>query len=1042
MEYLKQAAIHFCEDLFFEAKGNNYLAIVELNSSAYVNCDFTSDIMTLTDHIMQLDAYGGTNINEALEVAQYLLDQVCASNSGNLVTNIVLCSDGLPQSGDYTWDGPYTYDDHYEYYDYANAVYNTATNIKNKGYTIYSLGFFHNLYDLDLTFGRRLMTDIASNDSYYEVTNVDDLEFIFGEISEALVALPYTFRFTGHFVDDDDVEGTCYYSDAFFMEDSRIYNSHLATMSLCFELTTWSRAKGKWRTEGVVLSDQNTRWYNAYDLLVNNLGYSDFYINDAWSREPTKDSIGLVLASKASDHEEDQTIIAVGIRGGGYGQEWASNFTVGKTGEHDGFSQAKTHVLEELQAYITEHNITGNVTLWIVGYSRSGCVANMVGGELVQNTNLLPNVTLQQSDLFVYTFEAPQGAQQPTTARGDYSNIHNIINLNDIVPFVAPASWGFARYNKDHFLPTLATSVNFFAQRNRMLEILREMEGFEKYSIPESYLRCKIHINWSKILPGGEPFIETKYYTAYTNSVLMEGTDFLFDDIIGNRSSYYYDWQVAFRQIMALIKGASFEEMIGEGMSAEEIVEKLLQELTMERLLEIVSPMYAWNFDNQEERIRKVKANLRDFIRDVLDDSDLAGSALFILNLTDSLETLLWNALEGIVKDLANKNTHSLESLVNTLGSITSIFQAHAPEVTLAWLMSQDSYYTPGQKDFSCTHYRIIRINCPVDVEVYNAETGYLEAAIYDDVPQHAENCVLGCYYTEDGEKLLILPSEGSYILHITATDDGTVSYSINEYDLSSGAYTRVIHYNDISISTGETLIGQVPSMSQEELLAQIPNGSSTVYSLQDSDYRELTPDVTLAGEQAAEAIHQVEVFTESDFGFVSGGGSYILGSYAMVTAQVAREEAFDGWYCNDVLVSEDPNYRFAVTEDVRLEARFQPLETYVLSFTVVGDGTVTNQKMLVTPGSQVQLEAIPGEDGKFLRWSAEDGRFDNKKSATTWFTMPDCNVQITAEFSDSGNSLWDVIPPAIFYSLLGVFAFMGIGIAILIIRNQKRRGY
>ena len=573
-----------------------------------------------------------------------------------------------------------------------------------------------------------------------------------------------------------------------------------------------------------------------------------------------------------------------------------------------------------------------------------------------------------------------------------------------------------------------------------MLEILREMEGFEKYSIPESYLRCKILINWSKILPGGQPFMETKYYTVYTNSVLSEGTSFLFDDIIGNRSTYYYDWQVAFRQVAALIKGASFEDMIGEGMSAEEIVEKLLQELTLERLLEIVSPVYAWNFDSQDERVRKVKANLRDFIRDVLDDSDLAGSALFILNLSDSLETLLWNLLEGVVKDLANKNTDSLESLCNTLGSIGSIFQAHAPEVTLAWLMSQDSYYTPGQTDFSCTHYRIIRINCPVDVEVYNTESGQMEAAIYDDVPQQSADCILGSYYTEDGEKLLILPSEGSYILYITATDDSTVSYSINEYDLTSGAYTRIIHYGDIPVSTGETLIGQVPAMPQEELIAEIPNGSSTVYSLLDSNHQELTPDVTLAGEQAAEATHQVEIFTESDFGLISGGGSYILGSYAMVTAQTASAETFDGWYCDGVLVSQDPNYRFSVTEDIRLEARFHPLETYVLTFTIVGDGTVTNQNMMVTPGSKVQLEAIAGEDGKFIRWSAEDGRFDNKKSATTWFTMPECNVQITAEFSDSGNSLWDVIPQPIFYSLLGVFVFLGMGILILIIRNRKYR--
>ena len=33
--------------------------------------------------------------------------------------------------------------------------------------------------------------------------------------------------------------------------------------------------------------------------------------------------------------------MAVAVRGGGYESEWAGNFTLGKSGQHYGFAQAK-----------------------------------------------------------------------------------------------------------------------------------------------------------------------------------------------------------------------------------------------------------------------------------------------------------------------------------------------------------------------------------------------------------------------------------------------------------------------------------------------------------------------------------------------------------------------------------------------------------------------------------------------------------------------------------------------------------------------------
>ena len=1000
----KEAAIKFCNSVL-NASGENYVAIVRLNTSSSVGCTFTNDINTLTNYINSIPASGGTNTNQALQKAEELLDGISADENSQVIKNIVLCSDGLPESGSSSTSGKYTSSDHSYSYRFANVAYDTAGYIKEKDYTIYSLGFFHSLYGEELDFGRLFMSDIASNGCYYEVTNVDDLEFVFGEIATEITVSPYPFSFAGFLV-EDDVSDTCYYSDGYFLNDASVYNSHLATMSLCFELTTWSRYSGSWAKDeygnDVSPDAEDTRWENAYDLLTA-LGYENFALNDFWDNEPTKDSIGVVAASKVNMYD-DSTMIAVGVRGGGYGQEWASNFTVGKTGEHDGFSEAKQNVLEFLENYIADNHITGDIKIWLVGYSRAGCVANMVGGELVNGYSLGENVAVAQDDLFVYTFEAPQGALTSETSVGNYSNIHNIINLNDIVPLVAPSSWGFARYNTDRWLPSAATSSNFDSQRCNMLSYYGEFDGDTSYHVQEYGTQFEFVIDWLKILPGGDPFISVNSYDVPTSVVLTESASFLFDGAIGDRETYYYDFQAGIREIMALLNGGTLTDLLGEGMSAEEFIEKFFGELTVERIAEIVSPMVALNFDTFEVRKDKVKDNLSNFVKDVLGDSDLWGTVAFVTDLGDTLIDTLWRIFESVLEDLFDKNTNSLQSLANLIIMVAEggLAQAHYPELTLSWIMSQDSYYEENQTDFSCSNYRIIHINCPVDVEVYRTDSNTLAAAIIEDIPQDISGSAVYAYLNADGEKIFILPSDAEYSLTITATDDGTMSYTVDEYDLTSSSNTRIICYFDKEIAKGDTLTAVVPALEEAERQSALPEGSSATYTLKAEDGQSIEPDSIVTGTTASNAVYTVNVSSNSTSGTVSGGGQYTLGSYAKVTASAMNSCSFLGWYQDDVLVSRDLTYRFAVTEDTTLTARFGKAETYVLTVAKTGDGTVSNESVEVTEGTQVYLEAIPDKEGGFIGWSAPAGEFEDINSESTWFTMPACDVAVVAAFTSS----------------------------------------
>jgi hypothetical protein len=191
--YTKQAAIKFCQQVL-EAEGENYVAVVSFNTSATTVCNFSNDLNALTNSINALYYTGSTSQHAGLVLADSLLDNVSASGA---IKNIVLMSDGLPETGADSFNGPYTSSDYYGYY-YANAAYEKAKELKTR-YSIYSLGFFHSLSGSYLSFGRRFMEDLQ-NAGYYEVINPDDLDFEFGKIADDILKKSGVFKYAGQIV--------------------------------------------------------------------------------------------------------------------------------------------------------------------------------------------------------------------------------------------------------------------------------------------------------------------------------------------------------------------------------------------------------------------------------------------------------------------------------------------------------------------------------------------------------------------------------------------------------------------------------------------------------------------------------------------------------------------------------------------------------------------------------------------------------------------------------------------------------------------------
>lgn len=181
----KEAAKKFC-DKVLASQGDNYLAIVELRGNAKILSTFTNNADALKKAINGLKSVGNTNMNEALQKAGELL--ASAPGGKDVMKNIILCSDGLPKKGTTLANGRYTAAD-YGSYQYANAVYRTASALKNKNYFIYALGFFHKLTGKKLKFGKVLMKDIASRDKYYIITDPDDVNDVFDDIADKITSV-------------------------------------------------------------------------------------------------------------------------------------------------------------------------------------------------------------------------------------------------------------------------------------------------------------------------------------------------------------------------------------------------------------------------------------------------------------------------------------------------------------------------------------------------------------------------------------------------------------------------------------------------------------------------------------------------------------------------------------------------------------------------------------------------------------------------------------------------------------------------------------
>ncbi len=274
-------------------------------------------------------------------------------------------------------------------------------------------------------------------------------------------------------------EYSVWFTEYPFLQPATQYDGNLAVMSLAMALSA-NRALNP-SAEATTYFDPSLH----LEKFLEDAGFSNIRKDD-YSKETSMYTISMAMGSRVMEPEGEEpfTLIAIGVCGGGYGNEWQSNMTPGSGEIHKGFLSASKLVIDRLAGYILTNGIQGNVKIWISGFSRAAAVSNVTAGLLVRD-GMFP-----KENVYAYTFATPAAVLNPPES--GFENIFNIINPMDLVPQVMPSDWNFGRFGIDRFIPVTEFSSVGETFTDSRARIARQTFGVEANYSPALNLRMRL----------------------------------------------------------------------------------------------------------------------------------------------------------------------------------------------------------------------------------------------------------------------------------------------------------------------------------------------------------------------------------------------------------------------------------------------------------------------------------------------------------------------------------------------------------------------
>lgn len=725
------------------SKQEHQVALVSFGDEATVLQAFTPDEKQLLSALEKIETRGKTNLHSGLKQAEQLLQAV--KDEGQ--KNIFIISDRTPTTGEKLNTGKYGNKDIYSY-QFANAADNLAQKMKTEQQVSFrTFVFIDKIADSTKAFARTFFQNIQT-DGAFDFRDVQDMDFVFKSKEAGKEFQSGTFNYGSAPAGKEgrDSQAVYHYSDSYFeqsayayrQEKNRPYDPRLATMSLNLELAAWSSIQEK----NYLLKNRNAK------NLLEEIGFEKFKANQHFQERPSTDSIGAVIAQKKlTVKEEDYTLIALAIRGGGYEAEWASNLTLGRSGEHQGFREASEKALTFLDQYLKEHKVTGKVKLWINGYSRAAAVTNLTAGALNKGRKLASG-ELKAEDMYAFCFEAPAGTLKGTGNReGRHDNIVNVINVNDVVTKVGPEVYPFefTRYGQDSSLPdkTLLPQEVYETAKSRMEAELKKLDSNLIYKL-EEFQAKKI-----SILDIFNGLIVDDPKGKRMNESLDDIIRFFAVERIKNRNKYVNAHQEDIRILAELYFTTRVEDR-------EKLTKSLFKNLVTSMML--------------GSDATKVKKIVVDWLR-----------TMGLVNHSEVRIESLAETFRELVFKFMIKHPNLSVTLVSNLDPVA---QAHHPDLCLAWLRAQDENYQKEKIETpepSKTSKRIL-IAGDVDIKV-KRETGEMEE-----------------YSTDEVMELSTSAAEDTTVL-VQASEATKVDYTVQTIDNMDGSVFLTEEFEDVELN-------------------------------------------------------------------------------------------------------------------------------------------------------------------------------------------------------------------------------------------------
>ncbi|MBR0308231.1 MAG: hypothetical protein IJH92_05000, partial [Mogibacterium sp.] len=317
-----------------------------------------------------------------------------------------------------------------------------------------------------------------------------------------------TVRGAAYFKPNINDEGVSdfYYSDNLFKSDSLYYDPSLASASVALCGSSLMSMRVQDNADGY-----RNRIRNLRSFLEDN-GFIDFDASGEYlTKAESADGYAVACAHKRiSDGGKDYTLLTVVPRSGTNDFEFGYDFMLSgnekDTDDLYDFKVRRDAILRYCRNYIASHDITGDIKVWMSGYSRAAGIVNMTAATVIDDPkgSLGSGINLTPDNFYCYTFGTPnQITISKDYSSSRYSYIHNVFDENDLFPVVPPEDFGFTRYGEDIIIssPQLKDS---------MLSLLKASSpsDYERYlaSDPDDYTPLMIDVK--ALLKGDLEFIK------------------------------------------------------------------------------------------------------------------------------------------------------------------------------------------------------------------------------------------------------------------------------------------------------------------------------------------------------------------------------------------------------------------------------------------------------------------------------------------------------------------------------------------------------